>query len=305
MKFSITILLGAILLLTSCARSPYEPRIQELQPLEFHVGSPWTKARLNGVEGYFLIDTGATHTVLAERYAQEAGVIIGRPDQITTTSGTASVRQARFRDLNVGGINIAEGNAFVHDLNNIVAPRNDRMGGILGMDVLANYSMIFDNQRGIFFLNSGRLPVPPNHQEHPIFLDGGIPKIPLRMDGIDSTWWVRLDTGSGFANESRIYLDVSRTFASQILPENELGSPASFVSLNSVSSTDDLPVFPFIPISMLGLDLEDVFLVVHPDGRGIFSDTTTMQVNASILLRFQRVVIDTPSRRLYTLENSP
>jgi len=95
-------------------------------------GHFWINARLNGVEGRFLVDTGATITALSPAMAQAAGVDpmpVRQGVAMKTANGTIVAELALIDELRFG-------NVVARDLDAVIAPG---MGdaNVLGMNLLS------------------------------------------------------------------------------------------------------------------------------------------------------------------------
>lgn len=74
-------------------------------------GHFWVRARVNGADMRFLIDSGATTTALSARAAAAAGISVdesGFPVAINTANGTVEARRGRIERLSVGPIEASD-----------------------------------------------------------------------------------------------------------------------------------------------------------------------------------------------------
>ena len=68
-------------------------------------GHFWAPVKINGVELRFMVDSGATTTAISAQDAQKAGLDvndIGFPVVVSTANGTAEMRRARVKLLELG-----------------------------------------------------------------------------------------------------------------------------------------------------------------------------------------------------------
>lgn len=90
-------------------------------------------AMLNGhVMGTFVVDTGASYTVITPRMARKLGVIITDDTpclSLRTANGTVSAPKVTLRALSLGGIEVRNLEAVVHPLGDDLL-----MAGLLGMN---------------------------------------------------------------------------------------------------------------------------------------------------------------------------
>lgn len=95
-------------------------------------GHFWLKAKVNGVERRFLVDTGATITALTVATAQTAGVEpqgLGRTVMLQTANGAAAAQMASIAELRFG-------NVTARDLDAVIAP-NIGETNVIGMNLLS------------------------------------------------------------------------------------------------------------------------------------------------------------------------
>jgi aspartyl protease family protein len=96
-------------------------------------GHFWVRARVNGEELRFLIDSGATYNALSEADARAAHLEIddsGFPVTLNTANGRVSARRARIAELRVGPIT-------ARDMSAVVSPAFGRTN-VLGMNFLSS-----------------------------------------------------------------------------------------------------------------------------------------------------------------------
>ena len=89
-------------------------------------------ALINGIPMPFLIDTGATKTVIPKKIATSAGLPFGRPIQTNTAGGKIYDRETRINSLRIG-------NAVIRNLD---AHINDHIDhALIGMNTLKYFRM--------------------------------------------------------------------------------------------------------------------------------------------------------------------
>jgi aspartyl protease family protein len=85
--------------------SPIETGGGELRIPMREDGHFWVEAEVNGVTTQFLVDSGASYTVISSEVAERANV---RPEirvaQVETANGTITMRRARVSNLEVGSV---------------------------------------------------------------------------------------------------------------------------------------------------------------------------------------------------------
>lgn len=96
-------------------------------------GHFWVRARINGHEQRFLIDSGATTTALSADAAEAAELDVERgafPVLINTANGTVEAQRTRIRRLSMGPI-------IAKDIAAVVSPAFGDMN-VLGMNFLSS-----------------------------------------------------------------------------------------------------------------------------------------------------------------------
>jgi predicted aspartyl protease len=100
---------------------------------------------LNGSGPYqFLLDTGATHTVLASRVAKKLKLSDGRMERLITAGGAIPVSIGSLEELRIGQIRIPKAQVAVADLALL---GNLNVDGILGADYLQWFSVVIDYRK--------------------------------------------------------------------------------------------------------------------------------------------------------------
>lgn len=115
---------------------------------------------LEGVTRPFVVDTGASATVVGDELAAELGLpererVIGRG-----AGGDVPMRLVGVRSLAVGGMEAHDLNCLVMDLAGLRERIGHRIDGILGYDFLSRFRVIIDYAaRVITLVPTGTAPV--------------------------------------------------------------------------------------------------------------------------------------------------
>lgn len=100
--------------------------------------------------GLFLLDTGATLTVIAPQIAQEGGILLSGDLPIIplkTASGLIFPPLARVEKFTLGDLTLPGGDVVVHDIH-----FGKGVSGLVGMDLLSDYQITLDTQRAVLVL---------------------------------------------------------------------------------------------------------------------------------------------------------
>jgi hypothetical protein len=122
------------------------------------MGTPAVQVRINGKDYEFWIDTGSSMTVLSSAVASEAGIPFVSADtlRIRTFEGTAPVKAAIVRRLEIGAISFTNKPAIVMDAalmrlkstNEGITGRGVRIDGIIGWDIVRQFDVVLDYRTG-------------------------------------------------------------------------------------------------------------------------------------------------------------
>jgi hypothetical protein len=110
----------------------------------FKNGLIFVDVRVNGASGVFLLDTGATASVFDPRFAEAAGVRLGRPRQIEGRGGDVAARQGQAVQLALAGGAEARIEPVVTDLSQASDAMGVPLAGILGEDFLQGFVLTLD-----------------------------------------------------------------------------------------------------------------------------------------------------------------
>lgn len=119
------------------------------------------KMGINGqVEGYFVLDTGASLTVISHDIAQKAGITLDDSLPILpvkTASGIIFPPVAHVERFTLVDLSLPGGNVVVHDIH-----FGKGVSGLLGMDLLSDYMVTLDTENATLILK-------PVHAAGPVY----------------------------------------------------------------------------------------------------------------------------------------
>jgi len=98
----------------------------------------------------FIVDTGASYTMISAATARDLDIDPGRSQRtmpFQTANGMIQAPLANLESVNVGGVEIRDLTAAIHD----IAP-NSQVAGLLGLNFLSNFRMDIDTQKGVIHL---------------------------------------------------------------------------------------------------------------------------------------------------------
>ncbi len=106
---------------------------------QFKNGLIFVDVQVNGASGVFLLDTGAAASVFDPRFAETAGVRLGRSRQIEGRGGEVEARQGQAVQLALTGGPRARIAPVVTDLSEASSAMGVPLAGILGEDFLQGF----------------------------------------------------------------------------------------------------------------------------------------------------------------------
>ncbi len=148
-----------LFLLISCNGSTEEPKFIDGKVKFTSVNKiPVIEGKLNGKKAFFILDTGASLSVLDEKQSKEYGFSTTDLDSDTHISGyggNTSMKEAVSENVNVGGVDF-NGNYYSQDISNIVnvirANEGVKISGIIGCDILKTKGAIIDLSENTIYL---------------------------------------------------------------------------------------------------------------------------------------------------------
>lgn len=108
---------------------------QTIVLLQNHQGHYVANGLINGVEVTYLLDTGATSTVIPEKLAQRIGLKPGYASRVNTANGTIKVYSTEINSLSIGSITL-------YDLRAQINPYMTDDTVLLGMNVLRQLKLV-------------------------------------------------------------------------------------------------------------------------------------------------------------------
>lgn len=135
----------------------------EYQTISLHKlrsGHDVIKAHINGIEGAFIVDTGAGYTVLSSEATETFGLSqeILRSETSAGAGGRTSLTVHAVDEVLVDGIPTPLETVYVTDLSNVMSALSQLYGaplsGIVGQDVLTSLGAILDVRTDTLFLHT-------------------------------------------------------------------------------------------------------------------------------------------------------
>jgi len=119
-------------------------------PFEYRSRHIYLPARIAGRDGelYFLLDSGASMTVIDSVVAAEMGLPLGGTIPGAGAGGMADFQMTRVPGLSIGGIELSEQIAITFPISNLLRKFEEiDIGGVLGYDFLSRFVTRIDFER--------------------------------------------------------------------------------------------------------------------------------------------------------------
>ena len=132
-----------------------EPNLTTYQiPFQRQGPSVLVPGKVNGqLTGIFILDTGATFTLISRASADTLGLLSGGSTvRLTTAGGTIQVPLTLLEEVEIGGAIARHVAVVIHDLPNM--PPN--ILGLLGLSFLERFRVNLDLTSGILILEAGK-----------------------------------------------------------------------------------------------------------------------------------------------------
>ena len=202
-------------------------------PATFRDGLIFVHAAIgHGLEGTFLLDTGAGVSILDAPFASAAGVKLGDPVHLVGGGGATTARRAENVRLTLGGgATTGEVDPTVADLRRIDQGMGVHLDGILGDDLLRQFVVTLDYRASVVRLDAPGSATPPTDA---VRMDGlTAPFVAAHVQqgarGADAEF--QIDTGSNTA------IEFWAPFARQVFPEARV-TPGAGMGVGGFTMTE-------------------------------------------------------------------
>lgn len=291
-SLGLALLLPVLLLLSACLR-------RGPLPMTYYYGEPWTEASVNGRKGLYLIDTGASVSIIDSATADQLYIRREGLKEVAATTGMVTLERGWVETMRLGAVRHDDRLVSIQDLRAFRAPGGRKHAGLIGSDFLLPYTIAFDMEEARIDLSRQPGPLASGLRSEPMHLLGGIPAVEIRFPNHGFSRWGKIDTGSGYADERRVYLEMAEPLARRLLGPRLQTPPAETATVISLAGSRTLDIYDYGPVLLLGIEFPSVRIVVHKHGQGIFSTDRTVLISGSILNQFRRVEIDYPRRLVW------
>lgn len=242
---------------------------------------------------HFLLDTGASITVITPQLAQRIGLSGGRSQRVTGGGGSMQVQRLFLGDIRVG-------NAEVHHVAAVIIPlppdvtyqgEYGTIDGVIGYSFLSHFAVTIDNKANTAtFSPAGSYHAPAGANSVSADLGDGTPVVTASIDGVRGTF--KLDTGDSGT------LTLTTPFAAAHRSELHY-SEAQPVLTEGVGGIDQALDVRLHSFTLGGATFPNVITTLSLTTTGVFGNGTTLAGNVGDnILSYFVFTIDYPHRRV-------
>lgn len=284
---------------------PAEKRMARLQqgpvtiPFQFAYNQVLIHAKANGKDCVFILDTGASQSMLAESEASQLGALHPSEYSVTTGGGAMKLGFMVLKDLSLGDVTLNDVSIGVTDGSALQTMRGVHPSGLLGANVLKRFLLSIDyGTHQITFSDPHTVAVPADAMVIPTKPAMG--NLGIVVDGtIDDKLTIPLlvDTGAAFNNISSDL--VKPIFSDKLLPVSKiLGLDGQQIDIGAVQ-------FNKLEIGPLVFD-KPVFSIANDSqaSPGIITSKTLAILGNPFWKRF-KVTIDYRNNRIFLEKSAP
>lgn len=112
------------------------------------------KAKVDTIEGNFVLDTGAPNLVLNITYFRDYPITQNHDEEQTSIAGsTPTTSKTKVKDFNLGTLDYNNLEADVTNLGHIENAKDVKILGLLGLSLFRQCEMIIDYEQGLLYLH--------------------------------------------------------------------------------------------------------------------------------------------------------
>jgi tetratricopeptide (TPR) repeat protein/predicted aspartyl protease len=273
-------------------------------PFEFVGNEVLVTVRINNQkEAKFIVDTGASQSVIDKETAQLIGPYTVSTFSITAGSKAVPLSYTKIPALTLGDVTMNDVPALVTDLSSFAPAVGEKPAGLIGANVLRRFLVTIDYADKKLILSDPKTVTVPEdaHVIHtsPVFGATALVVKGKLDDKTDLNFLV--DTGAAFNN-----LPVSLAkpfFSGQILPVGQIyGLDGQRIDIGSIklkqlkigALTLDQPVFAMAPDNASSQTSNGLFTA---GGMGILGNPIWSQFRMTIDYRNERLILESPPGR--------
>jgi hypothetical protein len=260
----------------------------------------FVRVALDGVDaGWFLLDTGASATVVDDRIVSRHHLVPAGYETVEGAGRELRARVYRLGDVSVNGATAFAVTGVAQDLTGFPAPEGESLAGILGSDFLAGFAVTIDfATHQVTFSVSADSTASGRTRIH-FTTDHGAPRVPVMLDGNTLTDF-RIDTGLHGSYDDAPYVAVTSDVWRALSRTHATAMPVREVSARGIGDDEGITL-PAVRIRRLAIGAASIESpwVVPQQRRGYFADDAVSLLGNGVLEHFGPVTIDYLTGTLY------
>jgi hypothetical protein len=252
---------------------------------------------------WFLVDSGANRSALDSAVARSLGLTVGGKTRVEGTAGTVEVEETRISSLRAVGLDVSDLRPTVQDLSGSLAPEGEKIAGILGLDALRDYAVLFDSGKKRVELSrrAEALASLEGATIVPFELDNGIPRVEVMIEGVPAK--LRIDTGAAIGDGPNAFINVTDRLYRQLLERDPGLTPYTHFRAFGTGGEIKVAVVKARRFSIGGTELPEPRLIVQPAVGYFARDDAVGFLGGYAFKAWPGFILDYPNRRLILLRN--
>jgi hypothetical protein len=262
-------------------------------PVEIKSNSLFAEVIVNGRGPFkFLLDTGASKTIVSRRLADELGVEAIGEIPARGVGGYGGMHFGSIDSLMIGDISWYLKRIMIFDFNSMTGGRMSSIDGILGYDFFARFPLLINfNDAGMTLYNpaSAKASVPGEPLEIEIYCQ--IPVVEVLLDGYPARLAVDLGAQMGLViqGHSRWYREMAES----------IEKISSTTDIQGVGGIHEVGIVKLDSVNIGNIKIRNPSVMVSEDFAGMpFPEYIEGFLGLEILKRYN-LILDYPSNKIY------
>jgi hypothetical protein len=265
---------------------------------EYNQSLIFIPVKINGVNLLFLLNTGANASVINKKTANKLQLqVIKEFDTVIGTAGKEPISLVKIRSLSIGKTVINNLVVTKRNIGDFIDLNGQRIDGILGTDVLQNYSFTIDYNTQKIAFQKGRM-VPGKKKTISFDMPGGIPRFEVRLNDTLNTF-LHMNSGVSLAPTKEVYVNISPKQWEMLKGLNPYLTHSKYLHGTGVGGGIYLQAVKISSLEMNSrLKLYNSYIIIQPK-EGYFKEENAIGFFGNNLLeKYGKVSVDFLSRQI-------
>lgn len=252
---------------------------------------------------WFLVDTGANRSALDDDVAKALQLKTTGTSRVEGTAGVVEVAEASLGPVRFGGVEISSLNPTIYDLASSLAPDGTTTAGILGLDALQRFAILFDRTAGSvrFADHPAKLATLNRAVVIPFELDNGVPRIDAVVEGLPVK--LRVDSGASIADGPKTFINITQRTYDRVKAKDPTFLPYTYFNASGVGGDIKIAVVKGRSASLGPASFAAPFYIVQPAVGYFARDDAVGFLGAYAFKTWAGFIIDYPRKRLILLND--